>query len=264
MSLANVLSVSPAARTLVLIGDPQQLDQPMKASHPDGTDVSALDHILDGQQTIPADKGLFLAETWRLHPNITAFTSELFYDGKLKAHHGLEGMRINGCDLLSPPGLYYLPVPHTGNQNSSPEEARAIKSLVDRVLANAPIWVDRHGLEHALTLDDIIIVAPYNAQVFEIQQLLPAARVGTVDKFQGQEAAIAIYSTATSSHADAPRGMEFLYSLNRLNVATSRAKCVSILVSSPRVLEADCRTPRQIQLANAFCRYLEMAHTLAL
>jgi uncharacterized protein len=100
--------------------------------------------------------------------------------------------------------------------------------------------------------------------VFEIQQLLPGARVGTVDKFQGQEAPIAIYSTATSSHADAPRGMEFLYSLNRLNVATSRAKCVSVLVSSPQLFEADCRTPRQIQLANAFCRYLELAEPVTL
>ena len=113
-----------------------------------------------------------------------------------------------------------------------------------------------------VTLDDILIITPYNAQVFEIQQCLPGARVGTVDKFQGQEAPIAIYSTSTSSYADAPRGMEFLYSLNRLNVAISRAKCAAILVSSPRIFEAECRTPRQIQLANAFCRYLEMAERL--
>ena len=119
------------------------------------------------------------------------------------------------------------------------------------------------GAGKAVTLDDIVIITPYNAQVFEIQQRLPGARVGTVDKFQGQEAPIAIYSTATSSHADAPRGMEFLYSLNRLNVATSRAKCVSILVGSPQIFEAECRTPRQIQLANAFCRYLEMAKSVA-
>src|SRR6202007_1676045 len=120
-----------------------------------------------------------------------------------------------------------------------------------------PTGVDREGKEKPVTHDDIVIITPYNAQVFEIQQYLPAARVGTVDKFQGQEAAIAIYSTATSSYADAPRGMEFLYSLNRLNVATSRAKCLSILVCSPSLLEVECRTPRQMQLANAFCRYLE-------
>jgi superfamily I DNA and/or RNA helicase len=133
---------------------------------------------------------------------------------------------------------------------------------VRKILAGHPTWVDREGQEKPMTLDDIVIITPYNAQVFEIEQRLPGARVGTVDKFQGQEAPIAIYSTATSSHADAPRGMEFLYSLNRLNVATSRAKCASILVGSPQIFEAECRTPRQIQLANAFCRYLEMAGRL--
>ncbi|TGR38770.1 C-terminal helicase domain-containing protein, partial [Mesorhizobium sp. M1C.F.Ca.ET.195.01.1.1] len=123
---------------------------------------------------------------------------------------------------------------------------------------------DRNRKEDSVTSDDILIITPYTAQVFEIQQHLPSARVGTVDKFQGQEAPIAIYSMATSTHADAPRGMEFLYSLNRFNVATSRAKCLSILVASPQVFEAECRTPRQMQLANAFCRYLEMCSVIQL
>jgi uncharacterized protein len=159
-------------------------------------------------------------------------------------------------------GLYFLPVVHNGNQNCSPEEAEAVGKLVRAILAAGTTWVDRDGKEQPITLDDVVIITPYNAQVFELQQCLPGARVGTVDKFQGQEAAIAVYSTATSSHADAPRGMEFLYSLNRLNVATSRAKCVSILVGSPQIFEAECRTPRQIQLANAFCRFFEMAKRL--
>jgi superfamily I DNA and/or RNA helicase len=136
------------------------------------------------------------------------------------------------------------------------------KGFGEQVLADTPTWIDREGIERPVSMDDILVVAPYNAQVFEIQQLLPGVRVGTVDKFQGQEAPIAIYSMATSSHADAPRAMKFLYSLNRLNVATSRAKCVSVLVCSPQVLEAECRTPRQLQLANAFCRYLEMARRI--
>ncbi len=262
MSLANVLAVSQAARTVVLIGDPQQLDQPMQGSHPDGTDVSALDHILAGEQTILPDKGLFLEETWRLHPDICAYTSELFYDGKLSSRNRLEKQVINASGPISGSGLYYLPVEHDGNQNSSPEEAQAVSVLVNGILESKATWVDRDGQEKPATLDDIVIITPYNAQVFEIQQRLPGARVGTVDKFQGQEAPIAIYSLATSSHADAPRGMEFLYSLNRLNVATSRAKCVSVMVSSPRIFEAECRTPRQIQLANAFCRYLELADRL--
>src|SRR6185437_6043729 len=109
---------------------------------------------------------------------------------------------------------------------------------------------------------DILIIAPYNAQVFHLKERLPKARVGTVDKFQGQEAAIVIYSMATSSYADAPHGMEFLYSLNRLNVATSRAMCLCVLVGSPSLFEPDCRTPEQVRMANAFCRYLELASAL--
>jgi len=264
MSLANVLAVSQAAKTVVLIGDPQQLDQPMQGSHPDGADVSALSHILGDEQTIPVDKGLFLEETWRLHPHICAFTSELFYASKLRSKRGLEGQTINSSGPVTGTGLRYLPIEHDGNQNNSPEEAAAIAKLVSGVLDSGATWIDRDGLEQAVTIDDILIIAPYNAQVFEIQQHLPHARVGTVDKFQGQEAPIAIYSTATSSHADAPRGMEFLYSLNRFNVATSRAKCMSILVSSPQIFEAECRTPRQVQLANAFCRYLELAEQIRL
>ena len=259
MSLANVLAVSQAARTVVLIGDPQQLDQPTQGSHPDGTDTSALDHILAGKQTIGPEQGLFLEETWRLHPNICAYTSELFYDGKLRSKEGTDQQVVNAQGQIKGAGLYYVPVEHEGNQNCSPEEAVAIEKLVKSLLDSGASWVDLDGSEKPVTLDDILIITPYNAQVFEIQQCLPNARVGTVDKFQGQEAPIAIYSTATSSHADAPRGMEFLYSLNRLNVATSRAKCLSFIVSSPRVFEAECRTPRQIQLANAFCRYLELA-----
>ena len=260
MSLADVLAVSQAAKTVVLIGDPQQLDQPMQGSHPEGTDVSALDHILGGEQTISPDKGLFLEQTWRLHPDICSFTSELFYDGKLVPREGLEKQIINAPGPINGSGLRYLPVLHHGNQNCSPEEAMAIGALVEGILDSEATWIDRNGQQKPVTLDDIIIITPYNAQVFEIQQRLPGAHVGTVDKFQGQEKPIAIYSTATSSRADAPRGMEFLYSLNRLNVATSRAKCVCIMIGSPELLETECRTPRQAQLANAFCRFLEMAH----
>ncbi|MCI0364514.1 MAG: Upf1 family helicase [Phycisphaerales bacterium] len=206
---------------------------------------------------------MFLEQTWRLHPAICAYTSELFYDGKLRSKEGLEKQVIKGAGPLSGSGLRYLPVEHRGNQNCSPEEAEAIRGLVNGILAAKATWVDREGQEALVRLEDILIITPYNVQVFEIQQRLPGARVGTVDKFQGQQAPVAIYSTATSSHADAPRGMEFLYCLNRLNVATSRARCISLIVSSPQVFEAECRTPRQIQLANAFCRYLEMADRLA-
>lgn len=259
MSLANVLAVSQAAKSIVLLGDPRQLEQPMKGSHPVGTDVSALNHILGQHATIPADRGLFLEETWRLHPDICSFTSELFYEGRLRSRSSLELQEIKSVSRIKGAGLRFLPVHHEGNQSSCPEEADIIRGLVAEILESKATWIDHKGRDSPVVLTDILVIAPYNAQVFELQERLPGARVGTVDKFQGQEAPIVIYSMTTSSHADAPRGMEFLYSSNRLNVATSRARCVCILVGSPFLFEAECRTPRQMQLANAFCRYLEMA-----
>ena len=264
MSLANVLAVSQAAETLVLLGDPQQLDQPTQGSHPDGVSVSALDHVLGGHKTIATDRGLFLEKTWRLHPRICEFTSELFYESRLLPLAGLEAQQIRSRGRVHGVGLRYLPVPHEGNQSSSPEEADVIERLVADILESAATWIDRKGHEHPIQLDDILIIAPYNAQVSELQDRIRGARVGTVDKFQGQEAPIVIYSMTTSSHADAPRGMNFLYSLKRLNVAVSRARCISILVSSPAIFEAQCRTPEQMEMANAFCRYLELATVIEL
>ncbi len=263
MALANVLAVSQVAPRLVLLGDPQQLEQPIQGSHPDGTEVSALHHVLGSAPTIAADRGLFLAETWRLHPSICAFTSEMFYASRLHPRPGLENQTITSSGRVSGAGLRFLAVPTRGNQNSSPEEANSVKELVQEILSNDTTWTDKDGTVRPVTLSDLLIIAPYNAQVAELSARLPGARIGTVDKFQGQEAPIVIYSMTTSSHADAPRGMEFLYSLNRLNVATSRAKCVCVLVGSPSVFEVNCRTPRQMQLANAFCRYLEMATPIA-
>ena len=262
MSLANVLAVAQAARTVILLGDPQQLEQPTQGTHPDGTGISALDHLLSGAKTISKDQGLFLAETYRLHPSICSFNSELFYEDKLESVSGCELQSITSTGAVSGSGLRFLPVRHEGNTSASIEEAEAIKGLVEEILGSGSRWTDRDGTVRDVKRDDILIIAPYNAQVFEIQQRLPDARVGTVDKFQGQEAPIAIYSMATSSHADAPRGMEFLYSANRFNVAISRAKCVAVLVASPNIFQAECRTPRQMQLSDAFCRYLELSEEI--
>jgi uncharacterized protein len=257
-----VLAVSQAAKSIVLLGDPRQLEQPMQGSHPEGIDVSALDHILGEHATIPSDRGLFLAETWRLHPKICSFTSEMFYEGRLFSRPELEKQTIVSSSRICGSGLQYLPVDHQGNSSSSPEEADVVRDLVTGILRSNPAWIDRDGVEAPIGLDDILVIAPYNAQVFELQERMPHARIGTVDKFQGQEAPIVIYSMTTSSHAEAPRGMEFLYSANRLNVATSRAKCICVLVAAPAVFEAECRTPKQMRLANAFCRYLELATTI--
>ena len=259
ISLANAIAVSPAARSLVLLGDPQQLDQPLKGTHPPGAERSALAHLLDGSATMPGDRGLFLPTTRRLHPDICAFTSEVFYEGRLDPEAGLERQALDGCPPLTGTGVRYLPVLHSGNRSNSPEEAEAILRMIKALLAGKPSWTDWDGNDHKLTSDDIVIVAPYNDQVGEIARLLPGARVGTVDKFQGQQAAISIYSMATSSPAEAPRGMEFLYSSNRLNVATSRARCLTVLVASPDLIRVRCQTPRQMRLANALARLLEMA-----
>lgn len=262
MSLANALAVAQACKTLVLLGDPQQLEQPIQGSHPEGTDVSALDHILQGAPTIGEHQGLFLNETWRLHPDICDFTSELFYAGRLHCRADLARQRVISTSRVSGTGLRFMPVAHAGNQNASAEEADEAQRLVEEILASKATWIDRDGRERPVGIEDILIIAPYNSQVFEIQRRLPTARVGTVDKFQGQEAPIVIYSVTTSSHADAPRGMEFLYSLNRLNVAVSRAKCVCVLLASPAIFEPVCATPRQMELANAYCRYRELANPL--
>ena len=134
--------------------------------------------------------------------------------------------------------------------------------MVERLVQTRATWSDKEGRTHILRTEDVLVVAPYNAQVAALAERLPlGTRVGTVDKFQGQEAAVVFYSMATSTPEDAPRGMEFLYSLNRLNVAVSRARCVAVLIASPRLFQVECRTPRQIELANAFCRYSEMAET---
>ncbi|HEY3215378.1 MAG TPA: TM0106 family RecB-like putative nuclease [Candidatus Eisenbacteria bacterium] len=259
MSLANVLALAQAGRSLVLLGDPQQLEQPQQGSHPEGTGVTALEHVLQGKLTIPSDRGLFLPETWRLHPSICAFTSELFYEGRLESRAGLERQGVVGCDGFTGAGLWFLPVEHRGNRSSCPEEVEVVVDLVGRFTTSGAQWIDDEGRDHPLSLEDILIVAPYNAQVADLAARLPGARVGTVDRFQGQEAPVVICSMTTSAPEDAPRGMEFLYSLNRLNVATSRAQCVCVLVASPRLFEPECQTPRQMRLANAFCRFAELA-----
>lgn len=260
MSLANVLAVSQAATSIVLLGDPQQLDQPQRGIQPPGAEVSALAHLLNGRATIAADQGVFLTETRRLHPDVCAFTSELFYEGRLVSRPENAKQRLNAANPLGGTGLRFAPVEHSGNQNESPEEVERVAASVDDLLRSGATWTDKKGETHALTLKDILIVAPYNAQVSALLERLPAgSRVGTVDKFQGQEAPVVLYSMATSTPEDAPRGMEFLYSLNRLNVAVSRAQCAAVIVASPALFQVQCKTPRQIELANAFCRYLEMA-----
>ena len=160
-------------------------------------------------------------------------------------------------------GLFVLDVSHDGNRNGSDEEVQAVVTLIEKLLAGNSRWINDKGHQKRLAPEDVLVVSPYNVQVSRLSEAVPkGVRCGTVDKFQGQEAPIVIYSMATSRPEDAPRGMEFLYSLNRFNVATSRAMCAAIVVASPRLFEPECKTPRQMQLANALCRYREMAKTI--
>ena len=264
MSLPMALAAGRAAKNIVLLGDPQQLEQPQQGTHPEGADVAALLHLLDGAETIPDEKGLFLKNTWRLHPSICQFTSEQYYDGRLESEGGLESQEVVGVSDFSGHGLRLIPVVHEGNQNRSDEEVAVIAGVVKNLADGRHQWIDKVGKRSTITLDDIVIVAPYNAQVSALRSALPiGSRVGTVDKFQGQEAPIVIYSMASSSASDAPRGMGFLFSRNRMNVATSRARCLVLLVGSPQLFEPECSTPQQMRLANGFCRYLELAREIA-
>jgi uncharacterized protein len=159
--------------------------------------------------------------------------------------------------------LWFVPVVHEGNQSYSTEEVELVAAITEILTQAGSTWTDRGGNQRPLSLDDILIVPPYNNQVNRLTDRLPSANVGTVDKFQGQEAAVVIYSMTTSTPEDAPRGMEFLYNLNRFNVATSRARSGCIVVGNPRLFSPECRTPRQMELANVLCRYGEMSERVA-
>jgi predicted RecB family nuclease len=259
ISLANVLAMGGATESLILLGDPQQLDQPLQGSHPPGADRSALAHLLGDSPTMPDWLGLFLEDTWRMHPTLTAFTSSAFYEDRLASRPHLAVQALHGPVPITGVGTRLLEALHGGNANVSPEEARQVAAVARALVEGGARWVDQNAAEHVMTWDDVLVVAPYNAQVGELQRLLPDARIGTVDKFQGQEAPVSIYSMTTSSPDLAPRGLDFLYSRNRLNVATSRARCIALVIASPELLRVRARSPKQMRLANALCLFVEHA-----
>ncbi|MFL5776668.1 MAG: TM0106 family RecB-like putative nuclease [Chloroflexota bacterium] len=262
ISLANVVAIARATNSLVLLGDPQQLDQPIHGTHPPGADRSALAHVLGDEATMPPDRGLFLETTWRLHPDLCAFTSHAFYEARLESEPQLVVQTLDATrpGLARGVGPRMLEIPTVGADNESPKEAAEVAGIARAIVEGRSTWINEKRERLPVTWEEVLIVAPYNAQVGAIKRLLPAeARVGTVDKFQGQEAPVSIYSLTTSSPELAPRGMDFLYSRNRLNVATSRARCVAIVAASPDLLRVRARTPGQMRLANALCLFAEMA-----
>ena len=257
LSLANAVAVARSARSMVLLGDPQQLSQPSQAQHPGGAGASALEHLLDGHETIPPERGVFLDTSRRMHPEISGFISDLAYDGRLSSEPWCDRQTVLAGGAVSGGGLRVMTVEHTGNAARSTEEARAVRDLWTSLQGIS--YVDRDGATRPLGAEDVLVVAPYNNQVGEIARMLPRARVGTVDKFQGQEAPVVIYSMTSSSAEDAPRGVEFLYDVHRLNVAVSRAQALAVVVLNPALLDAPVTTPEQLRRVNALCRLVEQA-----
>lgn len=253
MSLADVIACGTSAKSLILLGDPNQLPQVSQGSHPEAAKASALQHLLGEHATVPADRGIFLAETWRLRPELCEFTSEAYYDGRLRSAPICATRSLKAGD-----GPKVLPVLHEGRSQSSREEAEAVADEARRLIGSE--YSDGAGSTRPLRPEDVLVVAPYNAQVRLLLARVPAGvRVGTVDKFQGQEAPVVIVSFASSSAEDSPRGIQFAFDRHRVNVATSRGQCRVVLVLSPRLLDADCRTTDQLRLINSACRFTELA-----
>lgn len=257
VGLANLVAMGVAARNLVLIGDQMQLAQPIKGTHPRGSGLSALQHLLRTHATVPPSRGVFLAETRRMHPDLCGFVSAAVYDGRLRSADGTEVQQLLANpaldpEAIAPAGLRFVDVESLGCIQRSLPEAERLNRTYRALLGQK--WRNTEGEEYPIGVKDILVVSPYNMQVELLKRTLPAgARVGTVDKFQGQEAAVVLVSMATSSGDEAPRGIEFLYSRNRLNVAISRARCLAVIFANPRLLETPCGTLEQLALVNSLC-----------
>ena len=252
------------ARNLILLGDQMQLGQPIQGMHPGRSGESALDYLLNGEATIAPDRGVFLATTYRMHPDVCRFISDAIYDSKLFSDKSTFNQALvlntNAHPSLKPTGIRYIPVEHDGCSQRSEEEAVIVRELVNNLLTQK--YQDGEGNIHPFTLNDILVVAPYNMQVNLLKKTLPeGARVGTVDKFQGQEAQVVIISMATSSEEYMPRSIEFLFSKNRVNVAISRARCLSIIVATPNSLKVSAAKPEIIQLVNVMCQLVNYSTT---
>jgi len=256
VAVANLVAMGTSAKNIVLLGDQMQLGQPIQGVHPGRSGESTLEYLLNGMATIPPERGIFLATTWRMHPDVCRFISDAVYDGRLVAEPGnvTQGLVLDegAHPALKPTGISYVPAQHDACSQRSQEEAQLVLELVTSLLTQR--YRDKKGVIHPLTLDDILVVAPYNMQVNLLTKVLPeGARVGTVDKFQGQEAAVVIVSMATSSGDYLPRDIGFLYSKNRLNVAISRAKCFAILIANPALMAVRCSKPEEMALVNTLC-----------
>jgi uncharacterized protein len=249
-SLVDAIAVSANTKNLVLLGDPRQLTQVVQAIHPGGVDNSALGHYMGDAAILEYSSGYFLDVTRRMHPAINAPVSNLSYQNKLHSHPDTKTNVVAGVE----PGLVVVPVQHRANVSSSIEEAKEVLEIAKDQVAK-------------LGASEVLIVAPYNAQVDLIRQMLDKAglnevAVGTVDKFQGREAMVVIVSLAASSALDAPRGLDFLLDRNRLNVALSRAKANCYLVYSPMLTKSRFRNIEELKCVSRLNGLLEQAQRI--
>lgn len=255
VGLANMVAMGRAARNIVLVGDPRQLPQVIQGAHPEPANLSCLDWMLADHATVPPDRGIFLPVSRRMHPEVCRFISNQVYEGRLTSHPDTALQGVNGT-VFPKAGAFWLPVLHEGNAQIALEEVAAIQAAARDLLKGT--WTEKNGSTRPMRQTDIIVVAPYNAQVNVLRDALPEGiRVGTVDKFQGQEAPVCLVSMTASSAEETPRGMEFLFSLNRINVAVSRAKGLAMVLGAPRLREAKCGTVEQMRLVNTLCALSE-------
>ena len=251
VSLANMVAMGRAARNIVLVGDPQQLPQVIQGAHPYPANLSCLQWLLTDNPTVPPERGIFLPTTWRMHSAVCKFISDHVYESRLHSDPANEKQAIIGTNYPSA-GAFWVPVVHDGNAQVSHEEADAIEDAIENICKGK--WTNKQGHSRPIVFGDIIVVAPYNAQVNCLMERLPPdIKVGTVDKLQGQEAPVCIVSMTASSAEETSRGMEFLLSLNRINVAVSRAKALVLVFGSDRLRETKCVTITQMQLVNTLC-----------
>ncbi len=269
VSLANTVAMSRCANNLVLLGDQMQLEQPIQGSHPGDSGLSALQYALKDitasvpdspvlHAVVPSDYGLFLGESRRMHPSVCAFISESIYERRLTAHPDCAHQRIavpahtNGLIAVES-GIVFSGVEHDGNVQQSPEEVDRVVEICNELIGRR--FTDKAGTVRRLELQDILFIAPYNAQVRALQSRLPAgARVGSVDRFQGQEAPVCILSFCSSYGEYGSRGLGFILNRNRVNVAISRAQCLAVVVADPRIAGATAGSLEEMTLINLFCK----------
>lgn len=256
VSLANLVAMGMSAKNIVLVGDQMQLSQPLKGVHPGSSGMSSLEYLLQGKPIISPERGIFLSTTWRMHEKICRFISDAVYDGQLHPERNNQEQALILSETANPDliehGIRFIAAEHKDCGQQSKEEGEIILKLYANLMTQR--YRDREGNVQRMTSENVLVVTPYNMQVNYLKSILPEnARVGTVDKFQGQEAEVVLVSMTTSNADELPRDMEFLYSKNRLNVAISRARTLAIVIANPELLEIPCSNADQMRLVNTLC-----------